>query len=344
MRIADRSTARNYLKYLNQAKADLAETNERIASGKKFEKMSDDVAAGTRAMRTRAEKVKAETQYGNVKAINEELTVAETAMSAINDAIKLVYGERLNAAMSEEKGESGRLAIANEIKAVRQQILQLANTKHSARYVFGGTNAGTEEPFSLNEQGRLLYNGIAVDDIRQRADGTFFYENGGVETEIPMDEDVFIDIGLGIRMNGARVDPDTAFKVSYSGLSILGFGKKGNDPQGQPNNILNVLTDIEANIRNFNLTALNSYHTQLGALADKFRANLTDIGAKTSFLEGTETRLKDMIDHSQKKISGLMGVDDAEESIKQGMNEYVLKAVIQMGARLLPVSLMDFLK
>ncbi|NCB05224.1 MAG: hypothetical protein EOM69_06840 [Clostridia bacterium] len=341
MRVADRSTARNYLKYLNKAKNDFAQTNERIASGKRFTMLSDDVGAGTRVLRARTDLTKTETHLENVQSVNEELSATESAMTAINDVLGMVYGQKAEAAMSEEKGEAGRLAIANEIKAMKEEILQFANTRYSTRYVFGGSNASQIAPFRLDEAGKLLYNGIKADDIRQRADGSYCYDAAGVETDLAMDEAVFLDIGLGIRMNGTETDPNTAFRVSYSGLEILGFGKNA---EGMSNNIFNVLTDMESSIRNFNLPELKKCHAQLGQLNDKFRANLTDIGAKTNFLDTMETRLKGSVDSYKAKISGLMGVNDAEESTNQAMNEYVLKAVIQMGARILPVSLMDFLR
>ena len=54
--------------------------------------------------------------------------------------------------------------------------------------------------------------------------------------------------------------------------------------------------------------------------------------------------MNNSIDSYKSRINTLMGIDDAEEVMNQSMNEYVLKAVIQMGAKLLPVTLMDFLR
>lgn len=340
MRIADRSTARNYLKYLNKAKTDFAETNNRIVTGNRFSQISDDVAAGTRVLRSRADLVKSQTYYDNVKSVGDELSVTESALTSINDILSDVYGTKIKAAMSEEKGEAGRTAIANEIKAMKDQILQISNTKYSNRYVFGGSNSSASSPFTQDKDGKLLYNGVNVDEIQKRPDGTYFYLKNGVQTAIEMDNDVFVDIGLGIKMDSSRIDPSTGFKISYSGLDVLGFGKNEN---GLSNNIFNILSDVENNIRSFNKTALDDSHTQLGTLADKFKSTLTDIGAKTGFLDNMETRLKDSIDSSKVKINRLMGINDEEEATHQSMNEYVLKAVLQMGSKILPVSLMDFL-
>ena len=312
------------------------------------------MSAGSRVLRARSEKYKVEKQLDNVKSINEEMTSMETAMTSIEDILLEIH-PMVSKAKTLTSGESGRNALANEIKAMREEILQFANTKYGKRFVFGGTNA-SQAPFTTDNNGKLLYNGVAVDSIKQAADGTYYYEaeESGVtvKKEIPMDGDVYLDIGLGIKVHegsvnpttGAEtmpnVDPDTGFKLSFSGLELLGFGVNS---EGVSNNIFNVLTEIENNIRNFNEEELEKYDNQFVALSDTFRANLTNIGAKTNFLDTMQTRLQQTADSYTSRISTLMGTNDAEESTHLTMNDYVLKAVLQMGSQILPVSLMDFL-
>ena len=174
MRVVDRSTARNFMKYLNTARSNYAETNKRIASGNRFEKISEDVVAGTKVMRLRTNLCKAETQLDNIKSAQEELRAAETAMTSINDVLTSAYAEKIVAALSEEKGELGRIAIADELKSMLNQILQYANTKHSTRFIFGGSNSSYTAPFSLDSNGKLLYNRIDVDLIQQDSDGSYY--------------------------------------------------------------------------------------------------------------------------------------------------------------------------
>lgn len=340
MRVADRTTARNYLKYLNKAKNDLAKTTDRIASGKRFTSISEDVSAGTKVLRSRMDLYKSQKQLDNVESINDELTTTESTLMTINDIIGEVHSTKIVKAMSENTGEAGRLAIANEISALKDQVLSLANTKYGKKYIFGGTNASYQEPFSLDNDGKLLYNGIDVSAIQKKSDGSYFYTDGGEEKPIPMDSVVYTDIGLGIKMDGNDMNPNTGFKVSYSGLDILGFGV---DADGNSNNIYTVLSDLEASLRNYDKDKLGSYDTKLVNLTDSYRASITDIGAKTSFLDIMKTRLENDVDGYKTRIDRLMGTDDAEEATNQTMNDYVLKAVLQMGANILPRSLMDYI-
>lgn len=340
MRVVDRTTSRNYLKYLNKAKTDYTETNERIASGHRFEEMNEDVAAGTRVLRARVNLTKANTQLENVESVMDELGSCETTMRSINDIIQSAYGEKIVAAMSEEKGESGRLTLANEISSMKRELLQFANARYTSRFLFGGSNASDTPPFTVEEgTGKLLYNGIDVEKVEQK-DGTYYYHKDGSESPIPLDSDVYIDIGLGIKMNGADADPMSCFGLSYSGLSILGFGK----PEDGNGNIYNLLNEAEKSIRENDQDTLSTIHKQLGNQYDNYRSNLTNIGADLQMLNTMKTRLEHQTDTTQSTIKRLMGVDDAKEASQQTMNDYVLKAVIQMGSRLLPVSLMDYLR
>lgn len=340
MRVSDRTTVRNFLKYLDNAKTKYAETNERIYSGNRFKRISDDVSAGTRALRVRGELAKSEEYYDNVKSINEQMTTTENTIMSINDILSNVHSKKILRALDGTAGESGRNAIANEIKAMREEILQFANTKYGTHYILGGSTA-TAAPFTMDTtSGKLLYNGIAVDSIMQDSTG-YYYMDGADKKTIPMDDPIYADIGLGIRMQGSDIESDTAFKVSFSGLDILGFGLSS---EGVPQNVYNQLTEIEGFIRNNDMDSLRAYDNELVLAIDRFTANLTEIGARTNFLDTMQSRIEDQIDSYNSQVSNLMGINDAEEAMNQTMNDYVLKAVLQMGSNILPISLMDYLR
>ncbi|MGI5985270.1 MAG: hypothetical protein GXY01_09055 [Clostridiales bacterium] len=338
MRVSDKTTVRNYLKYLEQAKTNYAETNARIASGNRFVRISYDVSAGTRVLRTRTDLSKTQEYYDNVKSINDGLSVTEDALKSINDILSDVQSKKITKAMSDSTGEAGRKALANEVKALKEEILQFANTKYGNKYVLGGSSAKIA-PFSVGTDGKLLYNGIDVNNIiYDNTDGRYYDKL--TNKLVPMDSDIYADIGLGLRMVGSDIESDTAFKVSYSGLEILGFGENSD---GMPNNIFNMLTNIEKCMRDGDMETLGKYGDILIETTDSFRALLTDIGAKTNFLDTVEARINSNIDSYKNQLNNLMGINDAEEAKNQTMNDYVLKAVLQMGSKILPVTLMDFL-
>ena len=342
MRVADKTTQRNYIKYLNKARNDYAETNMKIASGNRFIKLSDDVSAGTRMLNSRVELFKSEKQLSNVQAINSEFKAVEDSMMSMNDVLNEIIGTKLIKASSETAGDTGRVTIAAELKSMKEEIIQFANMKFATKYPFGGSTAKVA-PFSLSDDGKLLYNGIDVDSVQQRADGTKYYvDENGVEQEIAKDNPLFIDIGLGVRVDGNSFNSVSGFEASFSGLQILGFGVDAES--GNSNNIINLITEIEDALINYDPDRFHELQDQLVARVDVFRTNITDMGAKTNFLDTMETRLQNQVDNYKFRIDELVGINDAEEATNQSMNDYILKAVIQMGSQILPVSLWDYLR
>jgi len=341
MRVADKTTQRNYIKYLNKARNDYAETNMKIASGNRFIELSEDVSAGTRMLNSRVELFKSEKQLSNVQAINSEFKAVEDSMMSMNDVLNEIIGTKLIKAATETTGDVGRVTIASEIRSMKEELIQFANMKFATRYPFGGSTAKVA-PFSLNDQGRLLYNGVDIDSVQERADGSRYYlDENGVEQDVAMDNPLYLDIGLGVRVDGTQFNAVSGFEASFSGLQILGFGTTDD---GMSNNIINILTDIENVLNNFDQDEFSKLQGHLTDRVDIFRTNVTDIGAKTNFLDTMETRLQNQVDNYKFRIDELVGINDAEEATQQSMNDYILKAVIQMGSQILPVSLWDYLR
>lgn len=341
MRVADKTTQRNYLKYLNNARTDYAETNMKLASGNRFTKLSDDVSAGTRMLNSRVELFKSEKQLSNVQAINSEFKAVEDSMMSMNDVLNEIIGTKLVKATTETTGEAGRVTIASEIRSMKEELIQFANMKFATKYPFGGSTAKTA-PFSLSDDGKLLYNGIDVDTVQQRTDGSRYYvDENGVEQDIAMDNPLYLDIGLGVRVDGDSFNSVSGFEASFSGIQVLGFGTTDD---GMPNNLINILTEIEDKLVNYDIDELKKLQGHLTDRVDVFRTNVTDIGAKTNFLDTMETRLTNQVDNYKFRIDELVGINDAEEATNQSMNDYILKAVIQMGSKILPVSLWDYLR
>ncbi len=346
MRVADRTTSRNYLKYVNKATSDYAETNLRIASGNRFTKLSDDVSAGTRVLNTRIDLMKAEKQLDTVGGAIKEVDAVYSSMMAIEDILTDLVGEFNKAATATLMAD--RNVIAENVSKFKESIVEFANLEYANKFPLGGSTAITK-PFTLSEDGYLLYNGVDVSKIQTREDGTRFYlDENGAEKDIPLDNPLLIDIGLGTRANGNSFDAVTGFEISFSGLDIFGFGMT---EDGKHKNVINIINELEKELRTSDKEWMDSrydeytkYHELFLEEKDVFIDSVASLGSKRRFLESMETRLTNQVDNYKFRIDDLMGIDDAEEATNQSMNDYILKAVIQMGSKILPVSLWDYLR
>ena len=509
MRVAQRMISRNYRRQVNSSLKKQADTLERSESGLKFKRLSDDVAAGSRAMHLQEERYQATQQLENTKDLIAEMKSVDSNMDSIHSVLQKVQ-ERMLMGMSEDYGATAREVIAKEIHSAKEQILQFINNQFGGKYLFAGTNNSTQ-PFTANEDGKLCFNGIPVEQIyKSTTDGKYYYDkpveskaddgtwvadaagnlfkagtpdpktgditytgpggatlikkgadgtwtnadgspaapeptgaavaeftddagkplyattdangttyvdntgavkfvkdsngeyttftdaNNNVFTKVgdtyedaagnpyvkvddttyknegsgaildlskgpvattspavvPNSGDTYADIGLGLKIAGdTTVDTRTAFQVSFSGLTLTGFagydkvetitGKRGTEVAG---NIYDLLTQIEGALHPvMDKAGLDDMHDQLVALTDNVGLTRTDLGNRMQYLEQTKDRLDDDITDMTELETDLISSDPAQEAIKMKECEYVWLAVMQLGSKVLPASLLDFM-
>lgn len=506
MRVAQRMISRNYRRTVNSALKKQADTLERSESGLKFKRLSEDVAAGSRAMHLQEERYQATQQLENTKDLIAEMKSVDSNMDSIHSVMQKLQ-ERILMGMSEDYGADAREVISKEVASKKDQILQFLNNQFGGKYLFAGTN-NSVQPFTANDEGKLCFNGIPVEQIwKSTDDGKYYYDkelppseegawfqlpdgtmmtktadnadrtktytdaNGltytlgadgttwtdagnnpiaaptavtmqeykigkttvykdvaeaGGETYrdatgkvlyqkdadgeytvftdaagntftkagdqfmdaagnpyektedgsyvnvgsgatldvsaqpevatkpavVPNSGDTYADIGLGLKISGdMTADPRTAFQISFSGLTLTGFagydkvtpviGDRGTEVAG---NIYDLLTQIEGALHpNFDKAGLDDMFTHLVELTDQVGMTRTDLGNRMEYLELTESRLEDDIQDMTELETGLISSDPAQEAIKMKECEYVWLAVMQLGSKVLPASLLDFM-
>ncbi len=378
MRVAQRMMSRNYMKQMNTTLSKRAESLERGSSGLAFKKLSDNVADGARAMHIQEERYHNTQQLNNVKDLYEEMKSVDTNMGAIHSILQSVE-ERCLEAMSETFGQSKRDILAKEIGNWQQEILQYANAQYSGKYLFSNAQ-NSSQPFTVNEEnGKLMFNGVQVDQIYQdTVDRKYYYDavkldaNGqpiqameadGVtpkvdadgnpvweteKTQVPFSDEIYADVGMGLKISSdVQADPRTAFQISFSGLTLMGFGESVTGHDGTPevaSNVYDLLTQIQnALTPALDKTALDDYHRQLVELTDDVGLTRTDLGTRMTFLERTENRLEEEIKNMTELETGLVSSDPANEAMKMKECEYAWLAVLQLGSKVLPSSLLDFM-
>lgn len=352
MRVAQRMISRNYMKTLNTSLSKQAKSLERGSTGLKFNKLSDNVADGSRAMQLQEERYKSSQQLSNAEDLYSEMKSVDSNMESIHSILQSIQEKSLEG-MSESYGQTKRDVLAAAIGKNKEEILQFVNAQYSGKYLFSGTNNSTQ-PFTVNEDnGKLQFNGIDVEQIyRDPTDGKYYYDdpaNTPPKTQVPNSDEIFADIGLGLKISeDVQADPRTAFQVSFSGLTLLGYGEPitGKDgTQNVPSNAFDLLTQIQNALSPaLNKTAMDDLHRQLVVLTDKMGMARTDLGTRMNFLDQMQTRLKSDIDNMTELESNLISADPANEAKKMKECEYAWLAVMQLGSKVLPSSLLDFMR
>lgn len=149
---------------LNFAK--LALSQERIATGKRILRPSDDVIGTAKSLSTR----KQMSQIGNYyQAIESSRPYLESASSSLQDVSGILTEARalLTQGMSGTLNDSDRALIGGQLEQLVDQLVDVANSQFGDRYLFGGT-LSNDPPFAFettNGVRRVVYRG---DDEVQR--------------------------------------------------------------------------------------------------------------------------------------------------------------------------------
>lgn len=344
MRVTNNMMTRNYLNNLNNNLSLVNESGNRLQSGRKFTKMSQNVSDGTRALNVRTQMYKNDQLQENVKKSGESLSVAETNMMSLEDILNSVHEQTIRALNG--TNESAAEIYSINFDSLKNQVVEFANCKYNDTYILGGTNNQTP-PFEVKD-GELYYNGVNVNDV-EKTDG-IFYANG---EKVPYSDSIYMDIGIGLNVKNGVVDPRSAFNMSVSGLDALGYGTSEvtyQDRNGEshtievPNNAYELLDEMSAALNEKDFDRLAALNDHLRETVDDLVTEIADVGVRTKYLENHTSRLEDEKFYMTDIQSDLEYIKDTDELINQKMCEYSWLLTLQYGGKIIPQSLMDYIQ
>lgn len=312
----------DYMANLNGSLRELTKLSEQNATGRSYQKASEDPATALKAYKVRENLSRISLYKDNVTEANTLLTDVESAYKELNSLMTDIK-EKISAGRSDTSSADDRKILATVLRTYQAEILDISNTKSAGKYVFSGSDMKIK-PFTL-ESGVLYYHGIDVDSNAVFAEDPLYYDVG---------------MGLGIDEASGKVVAGTAFDVASCGNEIFGTGT---DADGISNNLYNLLGKIADKFESNDLTDLDAYVTKLETKADNILVKYTEIGVKTDFLDFLKTRLEDSNFNYQKKQKLLETVDSADAAVAYSAQKTAYEAALAMGSKLIQYSLLDYL-
>jgi flagellar hook-associated protein 3 FlgL len=126
----------------------LADAQERVATGKRINRPSDDPSGAGAVLRARAAQSIVDGFRRSVGTVKDFLTNADTTLESYQNTLDRVSA-LLTQGASDTTPQTGRDAIAAELQTLSRQILNVANTRVGDEYLFGGTRQ-TVAPFDAS--------------------------------------------------------------------------------------------------------------------------------------------------------------------------------------------------
>jgi flagellar hook-associated protein 3 FlgL len=144
---------------LQRRQRDLVESQERLTSGKRVSRASDDPAAAARAERALAEMSRQDANQRALEASRSAMTLTEGALADAGELIGQAR-EALVAAGNASYSDAERRGAAERLAGIRQQLLAVANRGDGqGGYLFAGQGA-VQPPF-VDGIGGVAFRGIA---------------------------------------------------------------------------------------------------------------------------------------------------------------------------------------
>ena len=319
MRITQKNIQRAYLNNLHRNMKQLATSNERMSSGRRLNRVSDNVSDAQRALTVRDKLQRSEQYLRNIDKLQLDLNGQETSLMQMNEIIARAQSLLVNA-KSDTNGPSERTILAKELDYLSESIVQLMNVQGVDRPVFAGIDGKT--PIVLGD-GTVLIHDENVDTL----------VSSGVTGQ-------YIDIGLGLQFNEGAVKESSVVRSDTSPLEILGYGMD----DGTPNNLIRVFQELSKGLKNNDLSGFESLSKKVSSAHDRLLVSLTDLGARNAYLDNTKNRME--IDQLQltEMQNKLEAVDIESELIQNKSLELTWQVSLQLGSKVLPMSIFDFIR
>ncbi len=374
-RVTNSMMVANYSRNQNRASVRMEHLQTQLATQKKIVRLSDDPVNVVKALNARSRLYDVEQYKKNLDDGKAWLTQTESALSELNEVIKRAY-ELAVQGSNDVLTEDDRTALSNEIKELRDHVATLANSTLGDKFIFGGYNVSSppflfspdEAQFTLTADNFVDVDntGVVMYNIN---DNYYDMNDGGIDWGDPDSlERQHIRYEINITGSG-EFAVDNFFSISVPGAKFLGAGTyEDNLPSGDPDNPLDSGTGKSLNvystlneffvvanaISEFNVEEADTteilhqnikpFVKRLQDMQSSTLAQMSEVGGRISRIDLMADRYsKDEINYTQ-MLSDVEDLDTAEAYMQFSMSEAVYRASMSVGGRILPPSLVDFMR
>ena len=312
-RVTQQGLQRASLVQLQENISRMAQLQERLTTGKVVLRPSDDPAATVDAMRLRADQ-RATAQYSRNAADGDAwLTTVDGALGDALTSLRRARDLTVQGANTGSQGPSSRAAIADELRATADSLLEVANTTYLGRSVFAGTS--TQPAYTTTAAGTVTYTGRTGAKVLRQVSDT---------TSVRVDSagsDVFgVDV---VDANGELVRDASGEAVGMSVFSLL----------------REVAAKVEAGDEDVSRF--------LGDLDSRLNAMLGEVGSvgtrHKQVLQAQDTIAARQITLTN-QVSSVEDADLAQTIVDLQIQEVSYQAALGATSRVLQPSLLDFLR
>ncbi len=305
MRITNNIITYNFLTSLNKSLARQNAVQEQLSDGKAIHRPSDNPIKAIRSLRFNTSLGQNEQFTQNLKDAQSWMETTDSAMQDLSSVMISIKELVVRASNGTNPQEAVQTA-GKSLDNLINQIVTLGNTKLGDRYVFAGQNDKTQ-PY-----------------VRNDTEPYFTYSGDNEKISMPIQPGI------------ASPAQDS---VNLTGLEVFGAG--GTE-------ILNQLMDIRKHLDS-GTPEDQRWLTEVGLeyidqAHDSMLQKHTEMGTRMASYEMALNMLQGQNVVITEEVSANEDLDVARAIIDFQTNQNVYKAALSVGSRIMPVSLVDFLR
>ena len=324
MRITNASMVRSHLYDTQNNLTNMSKINQQISTGKVINTVSDDPHKAIKIMNINNE-IKYTEKYNYN--IDETVFWMNTTDGALDNVGNLL-GEIKETILKVGNGTYSQNEMKSLNEDMNEKIKQLAdtlNSTHGGKYLFGGSSVD-DEPITVIEN----------------PDGTVkleFSKDKNGQT-IPNTDDLKADISSGINID---------YNISVGEILNIKDGN-GNTVNllDEINNLSTLMNDIangdEQTAAKAKETLLNDTKGKIDTLFDHVVNERTSLGVRVSTAEKIKELNDEDILNIQDVLSKTQDTDVVEKFIELKSAEMIYQASIQVGAKLIQPTILDYIR
>lgn len=331
MRVTNQMMSKSFLKDLNRNQNYMKRINDQLTSGKEIRRPSDNPFKVARSMQLNSD-INANTQYNeNIKDTINWLDTTDTALEQLGNSLGR-FRELMVSAGNAAYGSDEKRAIKDEMNEKVNEIAQILNTNFDGKYIFGGSK-GSTKPVGTDKNIITGNNSLHLSG-----------NNGEVLNIDNLDEDVQNQINMINKKLAVEVSQGVTMDYNVSATDILLF----KDKNGVSINVMDLLKDITNNVASGNPLDGAKITSENLKVMDETVSNLlrirAEVGAKQNRMESAGSQNEDQNFNLTDILSQTEDIDLAQKNIEAAVAQNVYMASLQVSAKIIQPSLLDFLR
>ena len=331
MRVTNQMMSKSFLKDLNRNQNYMKRINDQLTSGKEIRRPSDNPFKVARSMQLNSD-INANTQYNeNIKDTINWLDTTDTALEQLGNSFQR-FRELMVSAGNAAYGSDEKRAIKDEMNEKVNEIAQILNTNFDGKYIFGGSK-GSTKPVGTDKNIITGNNSLHLSG-----------NNGEVLNIDNLDEDVQNQINMINKKLAVEVSQGVTMDYNVSATDILLF----KDKNGVSINVMDLLKDITNNVVSENPLDGVKITSENLKVMDETVSNLlrirAEVGAKQNRMQSAGSQNEDQNFNLTDILSQTEDIDLAQKNIEAAVAQNVYMASLQVSAKIIQPSLLDFLR